>query len=535
MFSNFFKYLLLCLIFAINICYGETIMNQKIISDSKTESVILFLNGAQVTRNAKIELAGGNSTLVFTGLAPSIYPESIQVGVFGKQRIVSVVHRINYLEGKEKSERVIFLTEEFNRIIEEINVLNAEAIVLKNEWDILMANKDFSKKESVNVEDLKNAVSFFKSSMTEISAKQLENSKKVKELKEKQNALEMELRNNLNSKSPVSEVVVEVFSEEAGECDLSLSYYISSASWRPFYDIRTQSDSNVAILSLKAYITQDSLEDWNDISLTLSSGNPSIMASEPRLSPWYLRADVPVVVFSAQNSRADMKVMDEYEAIEEVADVPAPVMPSSVNENQASLEFILNNKVSIPGGNTEKIIDVLDYKLNADYKYYAVRKLEEGVFLLAVIDGWQSLNLLSGEVNVFLGNSFVGKTYIDPRKIKDNLEISLGRDKSVTITRVKGADFKDKTFIGGNIKETRSFDITVRNLKSKAISVTVLDQVPVSVDKTIVVDILETTGASLNKETGELSWVLNIPAGKEEVKKFKYIVTYPKNKTLILE
>lgn len=144
-------------------------------------------------------------------------------------------------------------------------------------------------------------------------------------------------------------------------------------------------------------------------------------------------------------------------------------------------------------------------------------------------------HFLDGSVKIFLENSFVGKTYLNPKRIKVYLQLSLGRDKQVTFTRVKGTDYKLKTMLGSNIKERRNFEINIRNLNKENIEITVIDQAPIVTDKSIVVDVLETSGGVFGKATGELSSNFTLEPNASKNMKFKSSVTYPKDKTLILE
>ena len=100
------------------------------------------------------------------------------------------------------------------------------------------------------------------------------------------------------------------------------------------------------------------------------------------------------------------------------------------------------------------------YDLPAFYQYYCVPKIDKDAFLIANIVDWEKYNLLEGEANVFFEDTYVGKTLMDVRYASDTLEISLGRDKKVSVNREKIKDFTNKQFIGNNKEETRdsSFD-----------------------------------------------------------------------------
>ncbi|MCL2509499.1 MAG: DUF4139 domain-containing protein, partial [Methanomassiliicoccaceae archaeon] len=76
--------------------------------------------------------------------------------------------------------------------------------------------------------------------------------------------------------------------------------------------------------------------------------------------------------------------------------------------------------------------------------------------------------------------------------------------------------------------------ITVKNTRSKGIKMKLIDQIPISTNSDLVVDAVELSGAELSKETGILTWSLDIPAGGSVKKVLRYSATYPKNRTVYL-
>jgi hypothetical protein len=67
-----------------------------------------------------------------------------------------------------------------------------------------------------------------------------------------------------------------------------LSYLVRSASWKPEFDLRLEDISQPLELSRRAKISQNSGEEWKDVKLTLSTGNPNESGTEPKLMPWYV-------------------------------------------------------------------------------------------------------------------------------------------------------------------------------------------------------------------------------------------------------
>ena len=204
-------------------------------------------------------------------------------------------------------------------------------------------------------------------------------------------------------------------------------------------------------------------------------------------------------------------------------------------ETQTSVEFALPAPISVPSGSDGYTAEIMDAEMPAKYEHYSVRKLDRDVFVLAKIEGWEKLSILEGEVGVFLGNTYVGRSFIDPRRADDTLEISLGRDPGVIVTRVKGRDFAGTSFLGANNRATREWVLTVRNTRQTPIDIRVLDQLPVSVNKSIKVEAVELSGAVHDADTGELRWDLHLEPGESTQKTVKYTVTYPKDQELALE
>jgi len=91
---------------------------------SKVQKVIVFLNGAQVTRSAMVNIGAGNTDLVFTDISPQINERSIQVHANGEFTILSVKHELDYLSDQVKTKRVEDLEAAEKLIRDKINIQN---------------------------------------------------------------------------------------------------------------------------------------------------------------------------------------------------------------------------------------------------------------------------------------------------------------------------------------------------------------------------------------------------------------------------
>jgi len=210
-------------------------------------------------------------------------------------------------------------------------------------------------------------------------------------------------------------------------------------------------------------------------------------------------------------------------------------IPSVQTERQITVDFEIKIPYTVKSDNKSYAVDMENYNLPVTYQYYSVPKIDKNAFLIANIPDWEKYNLLEGEANTFFEGTFVGKTLLDINNASDTLQISLGQDKNVSVSREKVKDYTSRQFIGNKKEETRAWRTTVKNNKNQKINMIVLDQVPVSAAEEIEVDVQQTSGASLNHETGEVKWEFSLnPAEKKEFL-LRYVVKYPKSKSLIIE
>lgn len=213
----------------------------------------------------------------------------------------------------------------------------------------------------------------------------------------------------------------------------------------------------------------------------------------------------------------------------------SPPIPVAQVENRTSVNFEIMTPYSIKSGNKKFTLDMESYELSAFYEYYCIPKIEKDAFLQANILNWEKYNLLDGEANVFFEDTYIGKTLLDLRSASDTLQLSLGRDKKVVVSREKIKDFSEKRYLGKKKEETRAWKTIVKNNKSQEIKIILIDQVPVSTMDEIEVNILKQTGAKYNTENGEVKWEFKLqPSDKKELE-LRYLVKYPKYRQLIIE
>ena len=209
----------------------------------------------------------------------------------------------------------------------------------------------------------------------------------------------------------------------------------------------------------------------------------------------------------------------------------------AVEEKNIAMEYKIDLPYTIPGNGKEQIINLKDYNLSPEYKFYAAPKLDQNAFLVADFKDWEKLNILSGLANITYDGTYVGQTYLNTSQTNNVMSVTLGSDKRISVKREKLTDFSQVKILGSDTKVTLAYKITVKNNQNKAVKFTLKEQYPISSQKEIKVELLdkETTKPTYNKEDiGVVTWDFDLAAGESREFRIAYSVKYPKDKKINL-
>ena len=233
----------------------------------------------------------------------------------------------------------------------------------------------------------------------------------------------------------------------------------------------------------------------------------------------------------ARNKAATRTVEMEFADFAEESDV----MEVGQTQTQLGYEFEIRQPYTIPSDGKSVAAEIGRYRLPAVYTYRSTPKIDKDAFLVAETTDWAKLNLLEGEANVYFENTFVGKSILSPREAGDTLRFSMGRDRGIRIERTKESDYSARRAVGSNQTQTLGWKLTVRNTRTEPVVLMLTDQLPVSRNSSITVTEEELSGGTLDKETGTVTWRLELKPGEQRELKLRYAVKYPKGRSLNIE
>ncbi len=207
----------------------------------------------------------------------------------------------------------------------------------------------------------------------------------------------------------------------------------------------------------------------------------------------------------------------------------------TVSDNELNVVFDIALPYDVPTNGKAQTAILQEHALSSGYKFYAVPQLDVDAYLLADITNWEKLNLLPGEANIIFEGTYIGKSFIDPGAITDTLNLTLGRDKRVVVKKEKLADLSSVRFLGSSKLQKLTYEITVRNNKKDTVQMLLKDQYPIPTLKEIEVELLDRGNATVDKETGQLSWNLSLAPNETKKVRFSYSVRYPKDRNINLQ
>jgi len=468
--------------------------------DAKIEKVTVFLQQARLEKSVNTTLSAGVTKLLVDDIANSIDANSILVEGKGDFTLLAVKYSPNHLNNK-----INVLQDSIQRIQADIENLEMLFAVAQNEEKMIMANANVkSEKDGLLPEDLKEMIDFFRVKLTEVGARRLQ----------------------------IQRQMLTVSASKATPANIKLSYVAYNAGWSPNYDLRVKDVKSPVAIAYKASVYQNTGIDWKDVKLSLSTSNPAISGQKMELNPQFLSFYVPPVVYQRNVKSAKMEDGVAMAAPMAMADMEVASRTVSVVETSMSVNFDLGNTYSIPTGGKPEAVEIQTYSAEAEYKSVITPKMDLNAFLVAELKNWEQYKLLSGEANVYFENKFIGKTYINEQSVDNKLKLSLGRDTRIIGKREEIENFKARKTIGSNIRESFGYKISVRNTKSETIKVVLEDQVPVSQDSDIEVDVEDLQGGVLEANTGKVTWEFDLPASQNKEFSLKYTVKYPKDKRI---
>ena len=533
---------------------GTHVFASEIQMESHISQVAVYPDAALITRGATVEVKPGEHQLIFSDIIPVIDENSLRVTGQGTARVKILGAQIKKVFLEEKpAERVRQLEKDIEDLTSERKKYENTLSVLEQEKEFLNSLRLFSQGQlpkdlvtkTPSPKDVDDLLKFLDTNLKNNFAAELETERAMQELDKKMEVLTQELAQIKTPSKTKRSVVVDVEVLKAGTLELTISYLVQGASWRPVYDVRASFEKSQAELISFGIVHQTTGEDWENVDIILSTARPLMGGKMPDVLSWFLRPyEPPRRLAEAQYEPYYMERSlgaaggvnkDSLSAIggQASSDFAAPPVKAKAEVSYAAVQmsgfsvvYRIPRKATIKSDGTEVKLPIASQALAAKFKYASYPKALPSVYLASRVTNSKDLQLLPGPANLFLEDDFVGSSQIEAIAPSESFDLYLGVDENVKAKREEIEKKTDDVLIGNipspNRKVTLKYKLTVENYKAKNITFELFEAMPVSQDERIKVKIdhvsLEPKDKDYRDKKGVWRWELELqPKAKQEI------------------
>ncbi|MCB1512114.1 MAG: mucoidy inhibitor MuiA family protein [Hyphomicrobiaceae bacterium] len=544
-------------VFALFTCLATSAFAADVAVVSRVDAVTVFPQGAEVKRVAKVRILKGTHRLIFKDLPSQTIVRSIRVE--GKS---SGGLEIGAVDGR----RVSVLRNESAQADRERKRLEAELEQLGDELSVLKATleaKNVQRQFITNLtalpgrpapqgaanENWSAVFDLIGGRLADLQRVMQETNLKIRAVTRKMADLKKQLQQLAPAPVVRTELALNVVAAQDLEAELTVIYQVHGASWTPLYDARLETGSRSVpaklVLTRRAEVRQSTDEAWDKVSVSLSTTRPSARSVAPTLSPLIVDfVPPPPPAAEAASTRRRMYDRSRVQGRAAVRSEEAPAavpMPKKVvmrgaRAFQGAFQAIFRVPDRITVQNTGDVsrVKISDMTLEPALTVRAVPKREARAYLYAKIKLPRTAPYLPGPIALFRDQTFTGFGRLPQLAPGETHEIGFGADDLVRVRYEVVTQKKGETgLISSSRTDQRRYKIVIKNMHERPIAYTLLDQLPVSADEKIKVELNggnAPTERDVKDQRGVVAWTGKLAADEEKVLNFGYIVSWPSDK-----
>lgn len=359
---------------------------------------------------------------------------------------------------------------------------------------------------------MSDALSFIDTRVSALNAKNIALGGEIEKLTTEVKDLEEQLGEI--SKKQGYEITAELDSDRPVE----VSYAVRGGSWKPEYTVYANTLKGEMRIETNALIRQTTGTDWDAEELSVATGRPSFGIQAPELYPWYIGAPR----YNARDVLKSKAMMEAAPAPSAMAEEMVQDYEPEVKATAASYIIGAAGSAKLPGDGTQKSVTIQKKTLQTKMDRLTAPRADSAVFLRGETEWNGNVPILAGVYSAFLDGEFMGKGSFRNVQPGEKITVDLGRDEGIKVER-KEKVFHENT-ITGKDRTTYSYTVNLKNTRTTPVSITLKDQIPVSQDESVTVDLVEAKPKAVPDENGILVWNLEFKPGEEKNVTFSYSV-----------
>jgi uncharacterized protein (TIGR02231 family) len=220
------------------------------------------------------------------------------------------------------------------------------------------------------------------------------------------------------------------------------------------------------------------------------------------------------------------------------------VVPATISQRHADIRnstfeavYVISDRQTIRSGAGDKRVSIDVQSFEPSLQVLTVPKFGQTAYLQAKFKLATGLLLLPGETSLYRDGVFVGHGSLPQLSGGEEHELGFGADDKVKVSFVNlGRKAGQTGLISTSMTDTQSYKTTITNLHSGQMSVRLLDQVPVSLNDQIKVDMASVyptpSQQDFHDKKGVLAWDFMLQPNEQKDVTFGYVVSWPVGKSV---
>ena len=508
--------------------------------ESRIDAVTVYPRGAEVTRVAAITLTPGSNTVMLDG-----FPGDISLGrIQARADEVAVEVRSIRMDVREQREaydaEVRRLEEAITQAKDAIAAIDDEIAAAELQLKFLNGlAQGYASKERTEAAAGQADIASWQQALDSIgrgASGAMERARNARisrrDMEKNLSVLERELENKRDRRADSARLLVSLASPSALETSLRVTYFQRQAQWRSTYAAYLDTASSELRLTHEAQVSQTTSEVWQDVELTLSTGNPGGAMQAPEQDSEFLDLQDPRSAESAA-ARGREYVFRQSLALEEIV-----VTGVSVSPNRYAVIYQASERADVANdSDQEQSVPLTGYRFTVALVTRTTPRKNDSAYLTARFTQDSETPLFSGPMRVFVDGAYAGLAELPELLPGADAVLPMGPDRQVEVLVIdKGGEKGSEGFFASRNSELTDFLFDIVNRHSRATSVEVIDYYPVPRDERVEVSVPRGATApdekDLDDRPGVLAWRKELKSGERWRIVHQYEVSYPEDTTL---
>ena len=576
------------------LCAGSSRAENTIIVSGELTDVIVYRGQALVTRTIELDLPQASTEIIVAGLPDKLITDTLSAQAPDGVIISSVRYR-EKKTGEDTRQEVKDLEARIEQVGKQQFQTNRDLEIegwmfakMSRYWELPQTIGQADENHPMlQPQDVENLVGYLEKKSLEWHQSRVKDELKQKDIEKELGGLEKKLREMLSQRSKFTrEAVISVTQNHKGKATIKLSYIVDGANWLPQYILRAEAAKGTVSVEYNALVFQTSGEDWNDVSIKLSTALPAMVAASPAVEPMQVKLGTPapaspmeskpsalggaygvqqlekdefrdlsqqVQMYQTRRQEAASKgkmgemALNEAALSNQILELQADREAARVIRTQAkriarvegvSVAYDIPGRLWVPSKTEQQLVNIASLESKADFTAIGTPILTDYVYLEGNVTNDSETILLAGPASMYRDGEFAGKGMVELVTKGEKFAAGFGVDSQIRISR----EFKDKKVdtLFGNRVDKFEYRLAIENYKNTAVKLRLLERIPYTQDLALEIrDFQTNTPLSADqdyirtlKDKGILRWDLELApktvADKARVITYSYTMKYDK-------